>query len=197
MSTRQFALVLIGVSLLVLAQVTAVDSILPVGALVTLLGNDYLLVAGIAGAALLLAVPVLSSGRGRHLNQASMPEPERPPDVPAAGDAFDDALRNRWLFVPVVGRNARRLVRNRLRTAAVETLMRVENCSRDEAAQRVAAGTWTDDSVVTAFLREDARPSLSEHVAALLSGTTWTRQCAHRTAAAILARAEHDQGRDR
>ncbi len=70
---------------------------LPVRALLSFLGNEYLLVVAIGGFGLLLAIPVLASGRDGNLVQAEMPAPEEPVTVPSAGYTFDETV-NSWRY---------------------------------------------------------------------------------------------------
>ncbi|WP_224334769.1 DUF7269 family protein [Haloprofundus halobius] len=149
-------LLLAGVGLLVLfAGITGGD-VLPTDGLVELLGNDYLLMAVFAAVGLLVAVPVLVSGRGARLEQAEMPEAERPVSAPSPGEGFDEALSDWRLSIPVLGRRRRAALRDRLRRAAVKTLRTTEGFDRAEAERRVDEGTWTDDETAAAFLQTDS-----------------------------------------
>ena len=139
----------VGVSLVLVALA---GGGVPVSALVSALGNDYFLVAGLACVAVLASAPVIASGRSRNLVQAELPSPEGPTTAPTAGSSFDDLLADRTLAVPVLGRAKRRAVQERLRTAAVEAVMHRESCSREAARERVERGEWTDDDAAAAFL---------------------------------------------
>lgn len=135
----------------------------PVAPVVGMLGNDYFLVATFGALASLVGVAAIVSGRASVMDQATMPEPERPPSVPAAGDPFDDRVGSLQFVLPVVGAEDREAVRSRLRDAAVEAVRRADRCDRATARERVVSGEWTTDRAVTAFLNESS-PSLSNVV---------------------------------
>ncbi|MFC5367590.1 DUF7269 family protein [Salinirubrum litoreum] len=127
-----------------------------VDALATTLGGDYFVLVALGGAALLAAAPVVVSARSATLRQAETPAPETTVDRPAAGDGFDEAV-SAWRFrLPVVGDAARDSVRERLREAAVGTLVRTRDCDRAQATRLVAEGQWTDDREAATFLAADA-----------------------------------------
>lgn len=60
-------------------------------------------------------------------------------DAAAEGDDHDDA-------------------RETLRSLAADVIARTDDCSREEAAERVRRGAWTDDPVVAAYLAQSRRP---------------------------------------
>lgn len=193
MNRRRTLLGLTGATALLVA-VGGLASVLPVRSAVGVLGNDYLLVAAIAAAGLVAALPALVSGRASNVQQATVPTPETPATVPPAGATFDEAVGS-WRFrLPLYGREQRRAVRDRLRSAAVGTVMRERNCSRDAARRRIATGEWTDDPGVAAYLGggEDVddppRAGVGGRVGALLSGETWHERQARRTAEHVAER---------
>ncbi|WP_224449143.1 DUF7269 family protein [Haloprofundus salilacus] len=149
-------LLLAGTGLVVLLAGVTGGSALPTDGLVKLLGNDYFLMAAFAVVGLLVAVPVLVSGRSARLKQAEMPEAERPVSAPSPGEGFDEALSDWRLSIPLIGRRRRAALRDRLRRAAVETLRTTEGYDRTEAERRVDEGTWTDDETAAAFLRTES-----------------------------------------
>lgn len=123
-----------------------------VDALATTLGGDYFVLVALGGVALLAAIPVVVSARSATLQQAETPDPETTVDRPPAGDDFDTAVAA-WRFrLPVVGESARDSVRERLREAAVDTLVRTRDCDRTAATRLVAEGRWTDDREAATFL---------------------------------------------
>lgn len=137
----------------VVVLVAALTSVaLPTGALVGLAGNDYFLVAAFGVLACLAGLSRLVAGRASTMDQAAMPEPERPPSVPTAGDGFDDRTGSLRFVLPVVGAADREAVRERVRSAAVATIRRTERCDRETARERVERGAWTDDRDAAAFL---------------------------------------------
>ncbi|KTG09468.1 hypothetical protein AUR64_16975 [Haloprofundus marisrubri] len=149
-------LLLAGTGVVVLLLGFLGGDFLPTEGLVDLLGNDYLLMALFAGVGLLVAFSVLASGRSARLEQAEMPDAERPVSAPSPGEGFDEALSDWRLSIPILGRRRRASLRNRLRRAAIETLRTAEGYDRAEAERRVDEGTWTDDETAAAFLRTES-----------------------------------------
>jgi hypothetical protein len=186
MRVRRVTLGLAGAVALVFAVAGGANAV-PVRSLVSALGNDYLLVVAIGGFGLLVAIPVLASGRDGNLVQADMPAPERPVTVPPAGNGFDETVGSWRYRLPLVSREKRAAVEERLRTAAIETVMRAENCSREEATCRVQTGEWTDDPTAAAYLggSDVSGSSIGSRVSTRLTGQSWHQHCAHRTAAEI------------
>lgn len=183
-------LVGLGVALTATLPADALDG------LVTLVGNDYLVVAGVAAIGLVAAFGRFYGGRTSNIQQASMPEPERPVTVRPAGDEFDEALSTLRLHVPVLGRALRRECHANLREVAVRTLCRMDHCPRAEALDHLERGDWTTDEDAAAFLRRDEppTPSVTTELGSLLRGEPWFRAQACCTAEALLAlgEPEHD-----
>jgi hypothetical protein len=178
----------VGVAALVAALTLDAGSVLPVDAALSLLGNDYYLVAAVGGVALALALAAFVSGRASNIDQTDLPAPERPTTAPAAGSEFD-SQRRRWrLAVPVYGADGRRRLRARLRTAAVETVQRADACDRSTAEDRVDRGEWTDDAVAAAYLATDRRVPASVRLRSLLTGAPPAGYPARRTAEAVVDR---------
>ena len=191
MNGRRVMLGLVGVLALVFAVAGGANAI-PINSLVATLGNDYLLVVAIGALGLLVAIPVLGSGRDGNLVQADMPTPEEPVTVPPAGNDFDETIGS-WSFrLPFVGRKHRRSVEKRLRAAAVETVMRAENCTRKDARQLVESGEWTDDPAVAAYLGGSnvSGVGTGSRVSTVLTGRSWYQRCARRTATEIADKGE-------
>lgn len=191
MTGRRVLFGLSGAVALVLAVAGGAGA-LPIRTLVAALGNDYLLVVAIGGIGLLVAIPVLASGRDGNLAQAEVPAPEEPVTVQPAGDDFDETVGSWRYRLPLAGRNRRRAVRERLRTAAVETVMRAENCSRADARRLVDSGEWTDDRAVAAYLGGSDAPNaaVGTRASTFLRGRTWHEHCARRAAAEVAERGE-------
>jgi hypothetical protein len=178
-----------------LALGVALTSVVPSDALdgiVAAAGNDYLVVAGVAAVGLVAALGRFYAGRASNIEQATMPDPERPVTVRPLGDEFDEALSNPRLHVPLVGRSLRRRLYTDLRDVAIRTLCRVDHCSRTEALTHLERGDWTTDDAAAAFLRDDdpPTPAVTTELASLLRGDPWFRERASRTAEALLAFAE-------
>ncbi|WP_458187856.1 DUF7269 family protein [Haladaptatus sp. NG-WS-4] len=131
-------------------------------------------------------------GAGRKSRAGRDAHPEEPVSVHPAGHDFDETLGSWQYRLPFAGHTRRQAVRECLHIAAIETVMRTENCSRDEARRLVESGSWTDDLAVSAYLGGSAAPSASvgTRAATILRGRTWHEHCAHRTAAEIAQRGE-------
>lgn len=119
----------------------------------TVVENDYLFVVplGIAGA--LVVLGALASRTIRGVDQASPPDPERVPTADTPGAEFDRLVGGGLLAAPAALRR-RETLHDRLREAALRTVMRAEQCSRADARRQIDAGSWTDDPVAAAFLAE-------------------------------------------
>ncbi|MDS0297367.1 hypothetical protein NDI76_01240 [Halogeometricum sp. S1BR25-6] len=143
-------------------------------ALVALAGNDYVLAAGVASVALLVVVAVLVLRGADGVNRTTPPEPETVQNAAHPGVKFDRAVggesRNR------VGRGGEReAVRERVREAAVRSVMYRDGVARERAATRVDAGDWTDDDAAAAFLAENGRTSLTDRLLGPFSGPGFRR----------------------
>ena len=183
-----------GVALVIVAYVLPDStSVLPIEALVTAVGNDYRLVALLS--VVTLGIAVIAAGRGRGFEETETAAVEGTAPVPPAGKAFDEAVRRPALLIPYASGTTRTVVRERLRTAAIETMARTGTYEREEATARVAAGDWTDDPQVAAFLADGITPSadVAGWLHALAHGRSPFGYRARRTARII---AEYDgQGR--
>jgi hypothetical protein len=179
-------LVALGVALTAVLPADVLDGV------VAAAGNDYLVVAGVAALGLLAAFSRFYSGRTSNIQQASMPDPERPVRVRPLGDEFDETLSTLRLHVPVLGRTLRRECHANLREVAIRTLCRMDHCPRPEAVAHLERGDWTTNEAAAAFLREDEppTPSVSTELESLLRGEPWFRVQACQTAEALLAFAE-------
>ena len=191
MRGRRIMLGLVGVLALVFAVAGGANAV-PIHLLVAKLGNDYLLVVAIGSIGLLVAIPVLASGRDGNLVQADMPAPEEPVTVPPAGNDFDETVESWSYRLPFVGRKHRRNVKERLRTTAIETVMRAENCTRKDARRLVESGEWTDDPTAAAYLGDSNVPGtgIGNRASTVLTGKSWHQHCSQRTATAIADRGE-------
>ncbi|QLG60379.1 DUF7269 family protein [Halorarum salinum] len=162
---------------------------------VAALGNDYLFLVAIAAGGLVVAAAMAVSGRASNVEQARMPDPERPVAVPAPGAGFDDRVGSVGFGLPVVGRSARESVRERLRACAVDVTMRSAGCGGEEARRRVDDGRWTDDPDAAAFLSSSGRSaSLPTLLRAALRGETPAQRRARRAAEEVVARASDAGG---
>ncbi|ELZ30946.1 hypothetical protein C474_10806 [Halogeometricum pallidum JCM 14848] len=143
-------------------------------ALVAFAGNDYLLAAGVASVALLIVVAALALRGADGVTRTTPPEPETVQNAAHPGVEFDRAVEDgSWNSV---GRDGdQETVRERVREAAVRSVMHREGVARERAAARVDAGDWTDDDVAAAFLSEDERTSLTARLLGPLSGPGFRR----------------------
>lgn len=173
-----------------LATVVAPDvaALVPVGAAVDALGNDYLFVAALGALAVGLVGTVLSLRAATGLDQATPPAAEGVPSGPRPGEAFDRVVRDGPGLRALLAGDERRRARDRLHEAAVRTEMRASNCTRETARERVATGEWTEDPAAAAFLGDEATP-LRSRLAEALRGNATFRHRARRTADAVARRA--------
>jgi hypothetical protein len=148
--------------------------------------DDVLLVAGFftltfTAGTLLLALDGLVEADGPTLPE---PEPETTPPIPRAGAEFDRLVDGGVLSRRLTA-DERRQVRSRLRHAAVETVRRRAEISRERAEVLVERGEWTDDATAAAFLGQPARPRAVRLCDRVASGVAF-RHGARRTAREIV-----------
>ncbi len=161
-----------------------------VAAALAVAGSEYLLAAGIGVATLAVGLAAFLAGRDA-ATQTRTPDPERPVPVPAPGEPFDEAAGDWRCLLPLVGRERRASVRERLRRTAIDVVAVAEDCDRETATDRVDRGTWTDDDVAAAFLAGTRGSSVrggsspGRRLAPLLRGRTPTGYRAERTVDAI------------
>jgi hypothetical protein len=133
------------------------DSFVIIRRLEITLGNDYLLVATVAGVALFLGLIFAFQGRAGTVRQAETPDAEGVDSVPAPGDDFDELVREASGWRSGEQKDA---VRESVREAAVDVVSGKENCSRPEAERYVDTGTWTADRYAASFLGGSDAPQL-------------------------------------
>lgn len=172
----------------------------PIETIVGLLGNDYLLVAAVAGGALLAVLAVLVARAATGLSQATPPDPENIHNVALFGERFDEVLSNGHRGSGAgAGGDSHPDVRARLREAVIATVMREASCTRAEATERVDRGTWTDDADAARFLGDSPAAvdstsgaggrrdtSLGASLGATFGGETEFQRGARRAATAIV-----------
>ncbi|MFO7927765.1 hypothetical protein [Natronomonas sp.] len=132
----------LGVGLLVVF-VPETEGRLPIEAILSALGSDYVVVAVVGVSAVGLAVLVVVARRIRGVDEASPPPVEGVLSAAYPGSAFDARTR--------ASREDRR---ERLREAAIRATMRSSGCSRGVAEQRVADGDWIDDETAARYLSD-------------------------------------------
>jgi hypothetical protein len=132
-----------------LLQPSLAESFIFVDRLRVTVGNDYYLVAGIAGVAVLFGLIFAYQGRAGTVRQAETPDAEGAQAVPAPGDDFDELVSEArgWR-----SGDAKDEIRGRVREAAVDVVASSRNCSRYEAENRVDSGGWTADRYASSFL---------------------------------------------
>jgi hypothetical protein len=191
-SRRRLAL-LVGGSLLALAVATVLfDGVAAVGSSGWLArpGHDYLLAAAVGAAVVLGGVGVLTAGSLAGFDGATPPQTEEVPAGTPAGAEVDRAIHGDLGPHAHLRGDERVAVRERLRAVAIETLVRVEDCPRREARERVANGEWTDDRVAAAFLAETGPAPLGSRLADAIPGGSRFQRRTDRAVAAVLAHGE-------
>jgi hypothetical protein len=153
-------------------------------------GNDYLFAAAVGALVVLAGLGVVTA---RSLTGFDGATPPRTAEVPAGtppGGAVDSVVAGELGPRAHLWGDERAAVRERLRTAAVETLVRVEGESRLDARQRVASGEWTDDRTAATFLAAEGPGSLGMRLADALPGGSRFQRGTERAVIAILRLAE-------
>lgn len=137
-------------------------------------------IAGVCAATIGTAAVALSSSPSKR-------EEEHCLETDLLGGSFDAALsRSESMSSTELRReDAPRELRERLRAAAVATVARRAGVDRETAAERVASGEWTTDSVAAAFLSESTRAPLQLRLRERLSTTPRVVLRARRTAAVL------------
>lgn len=158
-----------------------------IGNAIEVLGNDYLLVAVIAGVAILITLIAGGVRMVRGNVQYDPPDPEGIPSAPYAGYEFDELTDGgmqlrRWLFS-----DDYETLHDRLRETAIQTIINRSNCSYEEAERRVEQGSWTADAEAASFLGGEnvPPPPAAGRVRAALRGQRWQQRGARRTVEAI------------
>jgi hypothetical protein len=166
----------------------AMGSGVSVSGLVDRLGNDYLLVVPLGALAVLSVLAVLAARARSGVDQATPPDPEQVPTAPHPGSELDRLADDGLGLRARLFSDDDERVRERLRTAAVRTVMRSDGCSREEARERVDGGDWTDDRAAAEFLAGGESLSVGQRVAAALRGESAFQRGLHCAAAAIVVR---------
>jgi hypothetical protein len=123
-------------------------------------GSQTFLLAIVAGAGI-LAYVVVRERRDTPIRTAETPDPETEQDLAVPGDDFTELLATAdpaaGPATPVRrgGASASQRVRERLETAATETIVRKWGCPEAVAVEALAEGTWTDDPHAAAFFTGD------------------------------------------
>jgi len=151
------------------------------------LGLGRVVVSVVGGLALLQAVRVVRSRRGEPLDEATMPDPERPVETPSPGAAFETALAG-LLGADRIYYHPKR-IREGLRAAAVDVLVAYGGDDESTARERLATGRWTDDAYAAAFLAGEPppAPSLRDRLRAAAGRESTLQRSVRRTVDAIAA----------
>lgn len=181
----------LGVSLFVLglAYVLVPDlaDVLSATGLVAALGADYFLGAAVAALAVVGALVVATERLRRGFDQATPPPVGTAPRGRRPGEGIDTVLAGDLGPWEHLRGDQRASVRSRLREAAVGAVARAERCPREDARRRVAAGSWTEDTVAAAFLAAEDGPALPGRLLDAVPGRSQFEHRARRAVAAIMA----------
>lgn len=178
-----FGVLAVGIALLA-GLVLLTGTTLPVDALVTALGNDYLVLVLVGGVAVLGAASVQARRGLGGIDQATPPDTEDVHVVPTLGSDLDD-----YLATPFgVGAREPPGTQSRLFRLAVTVVMQEDNCQRAVAQRRVEDGTWTTDPYAAAYLASDASFTPGQRLRAILGGDSATQRGVRRTATEIVSR---------
>lgn len=146
---------------------------------------DDLLISTIGVLALVQAMRVIQTRRHGDLDEAEMPDPERPIATPSPGDdleaVLDQFLGRRRLFY------RRTRVREGLEAVAIAVLTRYGGYAEPEARERLETGRWTDDVHAASFLGGEAAPDppFAARVWDTVRGRATLRRSVRRTIDAI------------
>lgn len=152
-SSVRWLLVAAGLLGLVVAVLIAVvpeaARLLPIAAIVAVLGSDYVVVAAVGLFAVGCAGVLFGIRIQRGVTAATPPVVEGVQSATYPGVAVDRTGGRSLLTASSPDAGERR---QRLRTAAIQATQIAEGCSADAARDRVDDGSWTADQVASAFL---------------------------------------------
>ncbi|NEU57727.1 hypothetical protein [Halorussus sp. MSC15.2] len=123
------------------------------------IGTGYAAVTVVGLLALVQAVRVARSRQATEVAATETPDVETVETAPTPGDEFDRTVAE------LRSGPRRDLIRERadlretLEAAAITAVADRENCSREQARERLDAGTWTDDRHAASFLGGEDAPS--------------------------------------
>lgn len=142
----------------------------------------------LGGLAVLLGYRSLQRRRRTEIRGAETADPEIVAPVDAPGAAFDRTVAGATGYRRSTVETRRR-VEERLHETAAAVVERRLDCSREEAVDRIEAGTWTDDPFAAAFLGGDdvATPPLADRLRHAVRSESAFQRDARRTADAIAA----------
>ena len=159
---------------------------LPLDAAIEALGSDYLVVAGLGVAALVVLAVMLVARAASSVDEASAPEPEYVEQVPVMGAEFDDLIDHGLGIRATYFSDEPEEIREDLRERAIRTLIRTRGVAREDARALVESGRWTDDRAASRFLATDRVAPRSTRVSAALHGQSWLQYGASAAAEEIV-----------
>lgn len=148
MSAVRSLLVAVGVALSCLATAFLVASFPATAG-----PDDALVVVSFFTVAFAVSVCIWTLAGIRRSDPATLPRVESVTGGGHPGAELSASL-DRWPL-GTVPRKRRESIRDRLREAAVRTLMRADDRSLEVARERIGRGTWTEDSVAAEFLGQE------------------------------------------
>lgn len=174
--------------------IRGIATLVSVDWLVAMLGNDYLVVASLGLLALFLGLVIVLVRSLYGFEQATPPSTESVPAGTPLGAEIDHVIEDGFDPVEHITGTPRAEVRDRLRRAAIATVMRADGCSMAAATAVVSAGDWTTDESAAAFLADEGPGTLTGRLRDALPGRSRFQQ---RTADAVTAILDRDRGASR
>jgi hypothetical protein len=155
--------------------------------LASAIGTGYAAVTMIGLLALVQAIRIARSRQATDLQAAETPDVETVESMPTPGDEFDEMVAELRSGPRRVLIRERADLRDALEEAALTAVADRENCSREQAADRLDAGTWTDDVHAAAFLggADAPSPPILDRVKIAASGESPFQFRIRRTADAV------------
>jgi hypothetical protein len=123
------------------------------------IGVDYAAVIVVALLALVQGFRVARARQASDIQSAETPDVETVETMPTPGDDFDRTVAQLGSGPRRVRIRERANLRETLEDAAITAVADRENCSREEAVERVEQGTWTDDRHAASLLGKSGAPS--------------------------------------
>jgi hypothetical protein len=146
-----------------------------------LIDGTFLAVSGLGVLAVGSGVWYAFGRRSSPREAARIDPPEPRYRSPVPGEGFDRAVRERR----TVGGRRDSALRERLRAAAVDSLVVYQGYDRDRARTAVEQGDWTDDAVAAGYLAVPVSVPTRVTVGTLFRRQSSTETCVRRTLAAI------------
>lgn len=171
-----------------LAVLAGLVAVVEPAVLTTIPSGSSGLISLIGVLSLLEAVRAVYSRYARSVEEPSLPEPERRlvSSVPSSNVDIRSVGARRSRYAVVAEQNR---IRDRLTETAVAVLVRCDGVTPERARERLRTGSWTDDPAAAAFFApEEYRPSLSERLGTLLTGTDVFETQVHSAVATLTER---------